>query len=279
MSLVAKFDDISSKVEKKEMTVEEALVAIKDIDFNLFTIDDIESVQNASWLPDQEAVNIMKGWMRLQDQVLLELRAFLVVTPEITKDMLITFVKAAKIPSQVPSLTVENVINKLATAGGAREFKNPVTAGLIQIENSPKDSRAADLYKIFDPDPKNYYLSSPQQQSAIIITLPPFLKIQIEKYQIGTPKGSSSKKGGLQSWVLEVTDDITASNWKKQIAQVQNNTQLMTDNTTVTFDVDDPKAGFYRHIRLMSTGQSHLGNLSMVLKNFDITGKLIISKD
>ena len=96
---------------------------------------------------------------------------------------------------------------------------------------------------------------------------------------LSSNKTTTTKKGGLQSWVLEVTDDITASNWKKQIAQVQNNTQLMAENTTVTFDVDDPKAGFYRYIRLMSTGQSHLGNLSMVLKNFDITGKLIISKD
>lgn len=279
MSLVAKFKDISSKVEKKEMTVEDALIAIKDIDFNLFSIEEIEAVQNATWLPDQEAVDIMKGWMRLQDQVLLELRAFLVVTPEITKDMLLSFVKAVKVPSQVPSLTVENVINKLATAGGARKFRNPIEFGLIQADNSQKDGKVSDLYKIFDPDPYQYYSSAPTSQSAVIFTLPPFLKIQIEKYQIGTPKTKMAKKGGIQSWVLEVTDDPTLLNWKKQIAQVQNDTKLMTENTTVTFDVDDPKAGFYRHIRLMSTGQSHLGNLSMVLKNFDITGKLIIAKD
>ena len=279
MALVEQFRAISSKVQNKEIDVPTALQQIKDINFLLFSIDDMKAVQDAEWLPDQEAVNIMKSWMRLHDQVLLQLRAFLVVTPEITKDQLITFVKAVQIPSQVPSLTVENVIYKLATAGGAREFKNPITYGLITAETHPKDpNKANELYKIYGPDPTDHYLSSPQQQSAVIISLPPFLKIQIEKYQIGTPKSQSTsgKKGGLQSWVLEVSDDMT--NYK-QIATVQNNTDLAQENITHTFDADDKTAGFYRHIRLMSTSQSHLGNLSLVLKNFDITGKLIIAKD
>ena len=278
MSIVDQFRDISNKVNSKELTVEAALEQIKNINFNLFSIDDIELVQKADWLPDQEAVNIMKGWMRLHDQVLLQLRAFLVVTPEITKDQLITFVKAVQIPSQVPSLTVENIIHKLATAGGAREFKNPVTAGLITIDNYPKD-RTNTLYKIFEPNPEEYYLSSPQAQSSVTISLPPFLKVQIEKYQIGTPKVNQTKKGGIQSWVLEVTDDPTASSWKKQIATVQNDQQLAKENVTVTYEADNKEAGFYRHIRLVSTSQSHIGNLSLVLRDFDITGKLIISKD
>ena len=278
MSIVEQFRDISNKVVSKELSVEAALEQIKNINFNLFSITDIELVQKADWLPDQEAVNIMKGWMRLHDQVLLQLRAFLVVTPEITKDQLITFVKAVQIPSQVPSLTVENVIHKLATAGGAREFKNPVVAGLITIDNFPKE-RTNTLYKIFEPNPEEYYLSSPQQQPSITISLPPFLKIQIEKYQIGTPKVNQTKKGGLQSWVLEVTDDPSASTWKKQIATVQNDQQLAKENVTVTYEADNKEAGFYRHIRLVSTSQSHAGNLSMVLRDFDITGKLIISKD
>ena len=64
MALVERFKEISTKVVNKELEVKDALEQIKSIDFNLFSIDDMELVQQAQWLPDQEAVDIMKGWMK-----------------------------------------------------------------------------------------------------------------------------------------------------------------------------------------------------------------------
>lgn len=271
------FANISNQVKAGSISVENALEQMKSINFNLFSIEEIQLVEDAEWIPDQEAVDIMKSWMRLHDQVLLELRAFLVLTPEVSKDLLVQFVKATKMPSAPPSLVINNVFEALATAGGTRDFHNPVKHGLISVTSDPAAPNPESYENIFSKDMTVFYNSTPVQNASIVFALPPFLRIQLESYQIGTPKQSGAKKGGLQGWVIEVSNNPTQ--FTTQVAQVAGDEQLNGSEKLVTYKVDNPTAGFFRYIKLTNAAQNHLGNLSLILKNFDISGKLIIAKE
>jgi hypothetical protein len=132
----SEFDAICRSVEEDPTSVDNARAKIKDIDFLSFNIDEIQRVQDATWIRDEKAVDIMKCWMRRQDEILLKLRAYLVVTPTITKDQLLEFTQSVRNPSRQPDLIVTDIIRRLATAGGTRAAVNPYTEKLISAQVS-----------------------------------------------------------------------------------------------------------------------------------------------
>lgn len=215
--------------------------------------------------------------MRRQDQVLLELRAYLVLTPEISKEQLLDFVKAIKCPSFNANVKIENIFYSIATAGGTRQFKNPIEFELITIETNPKIIDLKKLSTIYSPNKEEYLSTSPIANASIIFGLPPFLKVQVESYQIGSPKNNGPKKGGIQSWLLQGLNDINT--FSKTIDQVSNDKQLDDECKIVKYQASNPNAGFFRYLRLQNTGVNHLGNQQLILRDFDISGKLIISKE
>lgn len=269
-----KFEAVCAKVNSKEMAVDQALVEIKDIDFMRFSIDQMEKVQNADWLPDEKYVEIMKGWIRLHDQVLLQLRAYLVVTPEITKEMLVNFVKAVQQPSEVPNITVDKIISLLATAGGTRPFVNPITQGLIKVSGT-KPNVQSSYASVYDEDKDKHFSSLPEDKAHIIFELPPFLKAQVTKYYVGC----SQKLNGICNWSFEGTNDERLTDWKS-IDTRKSDTKLARDCKLAEYEITNPESfEFYRFFRIMIFDITHNQNKQLVLRDFDISGKLIISKN
>lgn len=274
---VETFKTVSGDVAAGKITPEEGVERISALNFLAFDIDDIQHVQQAAWLPDDVSVNIMKKWMRQQNQVLLSLRAFLVMTPTISKEQLMDFTRAIKSPSNEPDLTVENIIYQIATAGGTRAPVNPVEQELItcQCKSEVPDH---DIAKLFTYKKGDFYWSNSVQGEYIIVSLPPFLKAQVSSYVLGSPPRSEGKKaeGGIMSWQLQGSND--GKNFVS-IDLVNNDKGLQTGGVEAKYEIADPaKAGYFSHFKLLNTGLNHQSNLSLYLSKFDISGKLLICK-
>ena len=270
------FEDLSNQVKNKSITCEEASNKLMEIDIGSLSYKEMQTIVDSDWISDEVAVSISKQWMEIYDYALDQIRAFLIFTPVVSSDQLQQFVLTTQNPSQKPELIVHNIIHKLATAGGTKPFQNPITSKMISAQIEPQDSRISTVYKIYDENKSSCFVSNPHPQNSLIISLPPFLKMQIKQYQIGTPVQTTSRKGGLQSWVIEVSND--GKEWT-QIAQVRDSPELASDNVIKQFDVDQKNAGFFRHIKIMTTGINHIGNLSMILRDFDVSGELIMRNE
>jgi hypothetical protein len=250
---------------------------VKAINFDTFDIDDIKLVQDATWLPDDLAVDILKRWMRNQDQVLLKLRANLVVTPTIEKTTLLEFTRAIRKPSQEPSLIVEDVIQKLATAGGTREPVNPKEANLITATAS-SETPDHPLTHLFSVSVKEFFMSNSTQGQFIVVSLPPFLRLQLTSYRLGAPPKEENKKavGGIGSWHLEGSNDV--KNFQESLDEQSENRDLMDPEAVHVFPIADSHKEFYQHFKLTNDGQNHQNNLSILLSAFDLSGVLVICK-
>ncbi|KAH0787361.1 hypothetical protein GPJ56_008713 [Histomonas meleagridis] len=272
------FKEINGKVVKKEMTVEEGANACQSINFMNFDIYQIKLVQDATWLPDEFAVNILKSWIRRQDELLLQLRANLVLTPTLFKEQLLKYISAIASPStqNESDLIVENIIEKIATSGGSQEYLNPLQYNLIFAEASnPSSKKEFDILNLFDFKETSYFVSSPSQNTSIIIGLPHFLKVKLTSYTLwGPPKLNQKAQGGPSSWALYGSND--KSNFKINLDTQASNKDLEREDAVATFKVSDP--GYYRYFKFVMTGTNHINNLSIYLKRFDISGILIISK-
>ena len=274
---VEAFQNISNKVKEGALSPTEGEQQIKGLNFLSFDIDQIQLVQDATWLSDEFAVSILKGWMREQDRILLALRANLVITPEITKQRLLEFYEAARCPSHQPDLDVKNIIYLLATAGGTREYYNPIKYQLITYKISTDVERFQKSFEdLFESGPGHYYLSSPHQDEYFIISLPSFLKVQLSSYTLGAPPRLPQKaQGGIQSWHLQGSNDEI--NWTTIDIQHEDPNLLLPD-AVHEYPISEPK-GFFRSYKLTNMRPNHQGNLSIILGKFDINGQLLISKE
>ena len=273
-----RFEELSKSVTSGSMTPESALAEVEKMNFLLFDIDDIELVQNADWLPDDVAVKIMKEWMHQQDEILLKLRAHLVLTPTISKDRLKEFTEAIRSPSNEPDLIIKDVIEQIATAGGTRDALNPLTNGLISC-SSQSEIGDHPMAHLFSFEKGKYYMSNSVQGQYLTVSLPPFLQLQVTEYTLGAPpkREGQAAEGGMSSWQLEGSND--QKNWVTIDLQ-SDNKDLRRADSVKTFAVAEPeKRGFFTHFKLTHTGENHQGNFSIHLSKFDLSGKLIIHKE
>lgn len=277
------FKAVSEQVKRGSLEVNEGLEQVKELKYNDFDMDEIKAVQEATWLPDDFAVSIMKGWMRQQDQLLLQLRANLVLTPEISKQRLIEFATAVRRPSTSIDLRIENIIEKIATAGGTRKYINPMTNGLITVESLSDSSKQENkLTMLFEEGIENYFVSASQQGQWIIIGLPPFLRLQVTSYTLGAPpeKQNVRAQGGLASWHLQGSND--KEQYSTTIDNVNDNKDLAEGGAVHTFKVPikpNQPVEFFRYFKLTQTSSNHQLNGSIYLSKIDFSGNLIISRD
>lgn len=270
------FEDISKKVKNGEMSPQAGEDACKSLNFLSFDIDQIQLVQDADWMSDEMAVTILKSWMRQQDNMLLELRSNLVLTPEITKQRLEEFLSAACNPSLHPDLCIKEIIHQLATAGGTRAYYNPVKFNLITFKlGTSTEGYQKAFQNLFEEKPIPY-ISSSRLDEYFIITLPSFLKVELHSYILSAPEKLEQKfQGGIRNWYIQGSNDEL--NWTT--LDIQNeNLDLNQPNSVKEFVIERPH-GFFRSFKLTNVRKNHQGNFSIILGKFDISGKLIISKE
>ena len=242
-----------------------------------FDIDQMKLVQDADWLPDELSVRIMKGWIRHQDELLLKLRANLILNPKISKDQLLNYIKSISSPTSQneQELIVENVIEKIGSAGDTREYLNPLQYNLIYAETSNKVPKPSnDLSMLFDMKDSTYFSSEPAKGASFTIVLPHFLKLRMTSYTLWSPKKEKENSGGPSNWV------VYGSNDKKDFRDILDsqcgNNDLILSNSKKSFNVNTEH--YYRCFKFVLTGTNHLNNLTIHLQRFDLSGILIINK-
>lgn len=278
---VSTFLAVAKRVEAKEITKEQGMVDVSKLNYENFSIDDIKCVQDAKWLSPDFSVDIMKRWIRKQDQIILQIRASLFLSPIFAKDTVNQYIEAAQNPSSEVNMKIENVIEKLATTGGTRPYINPMLSQLIQVESlSETLTTSQKLFQLFEKGIENCFVSQASQNQYIIVSLPPFLKLQVTSYKLGSPPEIKGRKsnGGMMSWLIQGSND--KSNFVNTIDNVVDNKDLADPGIIHEFQIPHDKVqGFYNHFKITQTANNHQNNASIYLSFLDFSGNLIISSE
>ena len=283
-----RFKEISKQVQENKLTPEQARAQIEGIDFLKFNIIDINSVQRADWLTDDQSVSILKAWIHQQDQVLLNLRAQLIFTPEISKDRLAELAEAVKLPSMECDFVVEDIIYKLATHGGQLATPEmPINTeapekGLIGFDCMKSSAKEKfPITNLFDFRKDTYYSSPPRDNAYVLIMLPPFLKANLTSYKLGAPPKIKDQtlQGGIKSWVLIGSNDLEEIKGSNAFTIDSVSSDLFLEKPETVHVYNVKPSNYFRYFKLVMTGPNHVNNKSIILSSFDISGKLIISRD
>ncbi|KAH0786899.1 hypothetical protein GPJ56_009276 [Histomonas meleagridis] len=280
MTEFEKLNEICEKVDNKEMKTDDALKEIKSISFQEFNMVDIRkatSLLNKDWIPKDLSVEILKSWMRMQDKILLQIRSFLFLNPTINKAQLEKYAVGIKAPSKHDEnqLVIENILEKIGTAGESRPYINPFDQGLIYAEASNASTDPTHhISKLFSLD-NTYFSSAPLQNTSFTIALPPFLTAKITSYTLwGPPRMNQKAQGGPSSWILYGSNDNVSFH---KIDDQSSNQDLNKEDALATFPVSTNS--YYRFFKFLISGVSHLNNWSIHLKRFDISGILLIANN
>lgn len=271
----------------------EACHKLEQLDYTKFDIDDIKVVQSAEKLPDDLAVSILKGWMRRQDDLLLNLRGNLIYTPRVKKERLEQFVKMMRCPTSdcKNNLIVENILYQIATGGGLRNADavplidpSNLENGIIRFEHSKvSGSSDSDVQNLLDFKKETYYHNRVTKDPFFIIGLPSFMKVRLTKYKlIGPPQLSDRKtQGGPKNWEFFGSndwDEIKNRN-PQRIDLISNDTNLREPNAEHDYEVTQNDDQYYRYFKFVSTGMNHQGSLEIFLSGIDLTGNIIICRE
>jgi hypothetical protein len=261
------FRVLDRDVRSNTITLDDALHTITTIDFTSFSLEDMEVVEQADWLPDDVCVNALRAFLEAQDANLVQIRSYLTVTSVVSAPLLGDFIDAVFVPQHRLNLDIENVIQLLATAGGSRPFENPVVLELIKAETDSESAlKNCFLQDMFHGDPSKFFRSSPKQNPIFIVGLPSFMEIAVTSYTMQAPP----KKEGMKSWTLQGSND--KENWMG-LANEVDNMQLMDPGAVVVFPLPE-KSPPFRWFKVTQKDINHGKTLSIVLSMFDLSGEV-----
>ncbi|OHT06903.1 hypothetical protein TRFO_25014 [Tritrichomonas foetus] len=265
--VLQRFKEIDGKLSTGELTNEEAVAAIKELDFNLLTLDDIEVVEDAEWIPDDLYIEIFRSWTKNQEHNINQICSYLIMHSSIGQDQMMSFIDSVFRPSSSLSLIVENIISKLATGGGVRPYENPVTLGLITA-SSPNEMPLAKfkLFNLFSDNPSDCFQSTPKPNASFKFSFPPYMKIQPASYTITLPP----EKPGPKTWVLQGSNNDT--DWT-DIADETNSQALGQKGATATFQIEK-KLGPFSSFQFINKDLTWAGNQTIALSGFDLSGEV-----
>ncbi|KAH0792129.1 F5/8 type C domain containing protein [Histomonas meleagridis] len=268
--ILEQFQEISEKVKSNQISVEEGVEKIKTLDFNKLSFDEIETFEDSDWIPDDIYVDIIRGWISIQEQNLTKIRSYLFVSKIVGKDKLIQFIDAIFNPSNVINTELENIIYLLATGGGRHEYENPMTNQIITASsNCALELPNFKLVNLFSGNPNDFFQSKPFPNANLLIEFPPFIQISMTSYKLQAPP----KAGGPQSWVLQGSNDKVK--WNDLDNRICDRS-LMEKSAISVFQLQE-KAPPYRFFLLTQKDTNHAKNLQLILSTIDFNGELILT--
>lgn len=292
---VQNFLDIYNAPENRDQgkLTQQALNLLDAIDYSKFDIDEIKVVQDSKDIPDGLAVKILKGWMRRQDDVLLNIRGSVIYQPEIAMQRLQQFYDMMRCPTRQSKndLIVEDVLYKIATGGGKRSANavaliDPVKFdnGIIRFYQSEVGNDIkSNVHCLLDFKKDTYYHNKTTQGPYFIIGLPSFMKVRLTSYKLTAPKYTDNRtlQGGPKSW-----DIFGSNNWNDiksgnpiKIQSINGDMNLRAAGSEHRYEVDLDDDQYFRYFKFQSTGQNHQTTLEIDLAGFDISGNVITCRD
>jgi hypothetical protein len=266
----ALFADTSRRFLSGEISPDEAIAILDSIDFTLFSFDEMVSVEDSDWIPDEAFVRIVRSWIAAQESNLSQIRSYLALTATVSRDLLLAFVDAIFEPRRSLSLAIDGVIYHLATGAGTREYTNPMELKLISASSDaempimPHDPFA--IKNMFANDRNKFFQSQPKTNVQFIVGLPPFLQVAATAYTIRAP----AKTGSMRSWTLE--GSVDRENWT-DLDNVVDNNDLAAPGAERTFELAR-RGPFCRWFRVTQKNLNHEKNLTVRISNFDVNGEV-----
>lgn len=271
--ILQQFNSVAEKVSSKEISIKEAAEQIKNLDFNLLSLEEIKVVEDSDWIPDELYVKIIRSWMKNQEKNINQIISFLALSNAIGKDQMISFVESVFKPENTLSLEINNIIEKIATGGGNRQYINPVDLGLIKI--STDEEMAVDSLKLrnlFSGDPNKRFQSQAKPKASFRVELPPYLKVIPTSYKLRAPATSK----GPKTWSLQAKSE--QEGWI-DIATVKNCTDFNAKGVELTFPIEQKDNFAYSSFQFVNLEVTNDGNHSLSLSSFDISGIVILKSN
>ena len=271
---IEKFREISKQFEGNNSLTEEHknsnIDLVKEINFNNFSIEEIEELENCTWLPESFIVTKLRAWMDQDDDVINDIMSYLIFTETIQPDLLREIIATVISPSNGFNHKIDNIIYTLSRASDKNVYLNPVEAKIISVESSQTQPKK-DLSKIFEKDPITsnpsvdniYFSTTPSENNYACFILPDFLSVSLTAYTI-----KRGPKNFPISWSLEGSND----NEKWTVIDNKSQDQsLCQKQQEVTFEIKEP-VGYFRYFKIIQKGLNSDNNSQFVLGGFDISG-------
>jgi len=279
--LLKKFQEIEQRLNSNEINREQAreeghaLCNFDLKDLTSLTIQQMEPIENADWLSDEDSVFLMKSYIEAQNENLLKIRSFLVLTPQISGEQLGKFLSSVGSPAEPFEVYLPDIFHLFGTCGGTQDYISPLpefpqTPGRNIIDYEPKENNDTIQYA-FDGRKEKFY----QSYSSITFILPKFFKVRVKSYKIGSPAVSA----GIQGWSVEGCEDqidYNQNNWKI-IAQESKNAKLRQKDQICEFNAQNFTNTPFRYIKLTNTEKNFLENKQLIFSYFDVSGELYIN--
>ncbi|KAK8898482.1 hypothetical protein M9Y10_000772 [Tritrichomonas musculus] len=269
----------------------EKLQQISQIDYSTFDIDQIDIVQKATKLPPHIATPILRNWMRMQDELISNLRGSIIYQPSIPKSRVQDFVQMIRCPKEdwKNDLQVKDIFEKIATAGGTRPpvpiiNPNNFNNGLIRFDQPDKaNDTLTKVEHIFDFRNDTYYDGPSINNAFVIFGFPEFMKVKLTSYKIIAPpkRHDVNSEGGLKSWDLFGSNDWEdiRTNSTHKIDWHKNDQSLFKANSVGVYNINSQENDYFRYFKICATGTSHQNNNNIILGGIDFTGNIITSID
>lgn len=262
------FVQTCQRVESGEISPESGLELVSGIDYSEFSIDEMENVENADWLPDDFYTEVMRNWLDMQSENLNNISAYLSLTPVVGKDLMNEFIQAIVRPHTSLSLHKDNIIGLMGCGAGNCPYQNPMTTKLITAETDAELPIALmKLENLFSGDPKKFFQSQPKPNVTLIIGFPEFMRVAIDAYTIMSP---AQPNKGPRSWLLQGSND--KHTWAD--LDVRRGTSDLKEASAVGRFSLEKRSQPFRYFRITQLEASHAGNQSLAMSAFDVSGEI-----
>lgn len=263
------FSDISSQVLAGTLSASDASNILASHDITSLTFDEMEQIEDCDWLTDDIYVTLIRRWLTFQEQKLSKIRSYLILNKVIGKETLLKFIDFILNQKNEFDYDIERIFYLLATGGGANDFLNLVTSGILKVtSNCAMDVQTFHISNLFSNDPKKYFQSKPVQNANLMIELPAFLKISLRSYVLQGPP----KNGAPKSWILQGSND--KEKWIDIDTRILDN-ELAEPGAEHTYVLAKKTMGF-RYFLLTQKDFNHVKNYSLILSSIDFNGELIL---
>lgn len=271
--VLQQFISTSEDLNSNKISIEEATRQIQHLDFDSLSLDEIKVVEDSDWIPDDLYVKIIRSWTNNQDRNINYIISYLTMTNSIGKAQMLSFVDAVFKPKNALSLEVENIIEKIATGGGNREFVNPVKLKLITAMTDDEiPTETLKLHNLFSGDPTKRFQSKAKPKASFRISFPSYMKIIPRSYKLTAP----SQMKGPKTWALQAKTD--QEGWI-DISTEKNSPILNSRGAEGVFQINPQTNTAYSSFQFVLLDQTHENNYSLALSSFDISGIVILKSN
>ena len=261
-SSVEKFLSIKDSISKKQISDDEIIILLKEINFYDFSLEDIQLVEDSDWIPIDFQVEILRNWINNQDNIIDSIKTYLFFKNTISNDLFKEFLDLCLNPNKNKRFEVKNILKSILTANETRPIVDITSLDLFNFKSEIHDQNHLPQHG-FSQKNNEYFQSYPKNNSFLEIILPNFMTVSLTNYKFSNPT-----QYGLKSWIIQGSND--GINYIDIDVQINNSSLLLT-NSTINININENN-NYYNRIKITQIDFNHSQTLYLVISQFDFSG-------